>query len=55
MTKSDLAIIGEGRLAKDLRDVAQEKGLEVRLLSGIGDIALTTPLIIETCAGDSGK
>ncbi|MET0500782.1 MAG: 3-hydroxyacyl-CoA dehydrogenase family protein [Candidatus Binatia bacterium] len=55
MTKSDLAIIGEGRLAQDLRDVAQEKGLEVRLLSGIGDIALTTPLIIETCAGDSRK
>ena len=55
MTKSDLAIIGEGRLAQDLHDVAQEKGLEVRLLSGMGDIALTTPLVIETCAGDSEK
>jgi 3-hydroxybutyryl-CoA dehydrogenase len=55
MTKSNLAIIGESRLAQDLHDVAQEKGLEVRLLSGLGDIAITTPLVIETYAADNEK
>ena len=55
MTKSSLVIVGESRWAQDLRDLAQEKGLEVRLLSGLGDIAITTPLVIETYAADNEK
>jgi 3-hydroxybutyryl-CoA dehydrogenase len=55
MTKSNIAIIGESRLAQDLRDLAQEKGIEVRLLPGLGDIAATTPLVIETWVGDSER
>jgi 3-hydroxybutyryl-CoA dehydrogenase len=55
MGKSSLAIIGENRLAEELRDLAREKGLETSLLSRIGDIALSTPVVIETCAGDEEK
>ena len=55
MGKSSLAIIGDNRLAEELRDLAREKGLETSLLSRIGDIALTTPVVIETCAGDEEK
>jgi len=55
MTKSSLVIVGESRWAQDLRDLAQEKGLEVRLLSGLGDIAITTPLVIETYAAENEK
>jgi 3-hydroxybutyryl-CoA dehydrogenase len=55
MAKNSLAIIGESRLAQELSDLAREKGLEVSLLSRIGDIAPTTPVIIETYAGDGEK
>ena len=55
MAKSNLAIIGESRLAQELSDLAREKGLEVSLLSRIGDIAPTTPVVIETHAGDEQK
>ena len=55
MTKSNLAIIGESRLAQDLRDLAQEQKIEVRLMPSLGDIAPTTPIVIETWVGDSEK
>jgi 3-hydroxybutyryl-CoA dehydrogenase len=55
MAKSSLAIIGESRLAQELSDLARERGLETALLSRVGDIAPTTPVVIETYAGDREK
>ncbi|HJU63897.1 MAG TPA: 3-hydroxyacyl-CoA dehydrogenase family protein [Candidatus Binatia bacterium] len=55
MTKSSLAIVGDNRLAEELSDLAREKGLDVRSFSRLGDITPTTPLVIETAAGDEEK
>ncbi len=55
MTKSSLAIIGDSRLAQELRDLCREKGLEASLLAGPDDLTPTTPAVIETGAGDGEK
>jgi 3-hydroxybutyryl-CoA dehydrogenase len=55
MTESSLAILGDNRLAQELSDLAREKGLDVRSFSRLGDIMPTTPLVIETAAGDGEK
>jgi 3-hydroxybutyryl-CoA dehydrogenase len=55
MTKSSLAIVGDNRLAQELSALAHEKRLDVRSFSRLGDIMPTTPLVIETAAGNGGK
>jgi 3-hydroxybutyryl-CoA dehydrogenase len=55
MAKSSLAIIGGNRLAQELAELGQEKGLSVVLLSRPGDIPPTTPMVLETSAGDGEK
>jgi 3-hydroxybutyryl-CoA dehydrogenase len=55
MTRNSLAIVGDNRLARELRDLARAKEIDVRLFSGLGDIVPTTPLVIETSAGDGEK
>jgi 3-hydroxybutyryl-CoA dehydrogenase len=55
MTENSLAILGDNRLAQELSDLAREKGLDVRSFSRLGDIMPTTPLVIETSAGDGEK
>jgi 3-hydroxybutyryl-CoA dehydrogenase len=55
MTKSSLAVVGDNRLAQELSDLAREKGLDAHSFSRIGDISPTTPLVIETAAGDEEK
>jgi 3-hydroxybutyryl-CoA dehydrogenase len=52
MTRNSLAILGDSRLAQELGDLARDKGLDVRSFSRVGDIVLTTPLVIETSAND---
>ena len=55
MRKSSLAIVGDNRLAQELSDLARQKELDVRSFSRLGDITPTTPLVIETAAGDEEK
>jgi 3-hydroxybutyryl-CoA dehydrogenase len=55
MTKSSLVVLGDSRLAQELSDLGREKGLDVRSFSRLGDIVPTTPLVIETSAGDGER
>jgi 3-hydroxybutyryl-CoA dehydrogenase len=55
MTKSSFVVLGDNRLAQELSDLGREKGLDVRLFSRLGDIVATTPLVIETSAGDGER
>ena len=55
MTKNNLAIIGESRLARELRDLSREKGMEASLFPLSGDIDPTTAVVVETYAGDINK
>jgi 3-hydroxybutyryl-CoA dehydrogenase len=55
MTRSSLAILGDNRLAQELSDLARETELDVRSFSRLGDIVPTTPLVIETSAGDGER
>ncbi len=55
MTKNNFAIIGGSRLALELNDLAREKGVGAVQLSQLTDLAPTTPLVIETCAGNTEK
>ena len=55
MTKSSLAIIGASRLAQELSGLCREKGLDASLLSRLDSLAPTTPVVIETHAGESDK
>lgn len=52
MAKSNLAIIGNSRLAQDLAQSCRDKGLEASFSAGFADLAPTTPLVLETSAGD---
>lgn len=54
-TKNNLAIIGDSRLAQELSELARENGLDAVLLSRVGDIPLTTPLVIDTYAGNGER
>jgi 3-hydroxybutyryl-CoA dehydrogenase len=55
MTKSSFVILGDNRLAQELSDLGRDKGLDLRLFSRLGDIVPTTPLVIETSAGDGER
>jgi 3-hydroxybutyryl-CoA dehydrogenase len=55
MTKNNIAIIGESRLAQDLNDLCREKGVSASKLSQLADLAPATPVVIETCAGNDEK
>ena len=48
MTKSSLAIIGEGRLSQELLELSRGAGLDAVLLSDLAELIPTTPLVIET-------
>lgn len=55
MTENSLAILGDNRLAQELSDLARAKEIDMRSFSRLGDIVPTTPLVIETVAGDGEK
>jgi len=55
MTKNNVAIVGDNRLAQDLAALCREKGVEAALLSQLSDLVPATPLVIETCAGGQEK
>jgi 3-hydroxybutyryl-CoA dehydrogenase len=55
MTKSSFVILGDNRLAQELSDLGRDKGLDLCLFSRLGDIVPTTPLVIETSAGDGER
>ncbi len=55
MTKNNFAIIGDSRLAVELNEICREKGVSASQLSQLTDLAPTTPLVIETLAGNSEK
>ena len=48
MTKSSLAIIGEGRLSQELLELSRGARLDAVLLSDLAELTPTTPLVIET-------
>jgi len=52
MAKSSVAIIGSNRLAKELFELSQEKGLEATLHPDAGGIAASVCLVVETHAAD---
>ncbi|MBM4261101.1 MAG: 3-hydroxybutyryl-CoA dehydrogenase [Deltaproteobacteria bacterium] len=55
MPKSNLAIVGNSRLAQDLAAACKEKNLEAAFSANAADLEPTTPLVIETCAGDRDR
>ena len=54
-TKNNLAIIGDSRLAQELRDLCREKGLDASLLPDIRNLTPTSSMVIETFAGETEK
>jgi len=55
MTKNNLAIVGDSRLAQELSNLCREKGLDARLHSDLNDSIPGTSFIIETYAGEVEK
>ena len=55
MTKNNLAIIGDSRLAQDLNNLCREKGVGATQLSQLTDLAPATPVVFETDAGNGDK
>lgn len=55
MTKNNVAIIGDSRLAQELTDLCREKGIGASRLSQLSDLTPATAAVIETCAGDGEK
>jgi 3-hydroxybutyryl-CoA dehydrogenase len=50
MAENKVTIIGTNRLARELADVCQEKGLNAALRAEPADLSAATPLVIETFA-----
>ncbi len=55
MTKNNIAIIGDSRLALELNDLCREKGVGASQMSQLTDLPPATGLIVETCAGNAEK
>jgi 3-hydroxybutyryl-CoA dehydrogenase len=55
MAKNNIAIIGASRLAQELSDLCREKGLDVSLHSRPSDLIPTTPVVVDTYAGDADR
>jgi 3-hydroxybutyryl-CoA dehydrogenase len=50
-----LGIVGESRLADDLAQSCRDKGMQFSFSAGTTDLAVTTPVVIETCAANRDR